>query len=189
MLHVITSNSVPVKSIYQQIDNFELCHLFQKESLYPFSQLKMKMDFHVFHQDEMDVDQDDYKNNAEMEFHFNSSEAIPAALDSIVQTIETYYEKYNSADDAERNPEEFQILACCSYEWNQQAVKYLNNQFKEKGLDLEAVNVYKYFKAPSAEKLKAIIKETLNSDFIYPEDPISFAYSLYVMIMGNEVLF
>ena len=31
MLHIITSNAVPVKNIKEYNDNFVICHLFQKE--------------------------------------------------------------------------------------------------------------------------------------------------------------
>lgn len=186
MLHIITSNAVPVKNIKEYNDNFVICHLFQKEMNGPFSRMKMKFDFHIFHQDEMEFDQEEYMNSADMEFHFNSEPDITESLKAIIQTIDSYNEKYNGKDgEDEDNPEEFQVIVACNKQWNKQVVKYLRQRFHDKGLDITPLDIYEYFGIVNIDKLKNMIQSALGSEFVYPEDPVSFAYALYMTFAGG----
>lgn len=186
MLHIITSNAVPVRNIKEYNDNFVICHLFQKEMNAPFSRMKMKYDFHVFHQDEMEFDQEEYMNSADMEFHFNSEPDITESLKAIIQTIDSYNEKYNGKDgEDEDNPEEFQVIVACNKQWNKQVVKYLRQRFHDKGLDITPLDIYEYFGIVNMDKLKNMIQSALGSEFVYPEDPVSFSYALYMTFAGG----
>lgn len=186
MLHIITSNAVPVKNIKEYNDNFVICHLFQKEMNAPFSRMKMKYDFHVFHQDEMEFDQEEYMNSADMEFHFNPEPDITESLKAIIQTIDSYNEKYNGKDgEDEDNPEEFQVIVACNKQWNKQVVKYLRQRFHDKGLDITPLDIYEYFGIVNIDKLKNMIQSALGSEFVYPEDPVSFSYALYMTFAGG----
>ena len=180
MLHIITSNIIPVKNIKDYNDNFILVHLFQKEVPGPYSIPRMKFDFHIFHQDEMELEQDEYLNTSDMEFHFNPEGDITQSLDQIVQTLDTWNEKYNGNDDTDQsNPEEFQIVVACDKSWNKQVVKYLKQKFHDTGLDMEPLDLFKFFGIVEYDKLKEMLKSNLGTEFIYPEEPISFSYALF----------
>lgn len=187
MLFIITSNIIPVKSIRDYNDNFILTQLFQKELAGPFAKVRMKYDFHIFRQDEMELEQDEYMNSVDMEFHFNPIGTIAQALDSMVETIEVYNEKYNGNNgEDEDNPEQFQVVVACDKSWNNQVVRYLRDAFHEKGLDIEPLNLFTYFNIVNYDKLKTMIQSVVGSEFIYPEDPISFSYALW-QVFGSSL--
>lgn len=58
----------------------------------------------------------------------------------------------------------------------------LNKIFRSNSVELEAVNLFQYYKISNLEALTKSVKSSLNTNFIYPEDPISFSYALYKFV-------
>ena len=47
--------------------------------------------------------------------------------------------------------------------------------------------MYQYFKATNEEKMAQFVKTALQTEFVYPEDPIAYAYSLHRVLGGSGV--
>lgn len=185
MLHIITSNHIPINNIKTYTNNFVLTHLYRRNIPIPTKIPRTKLSFNIFHQPEMELDQDSYRDTVDMEFHFNECPDLTSSFDQIGESICSQYEKCFVAD-TDDSPEEFQIILACDKTWNQQGVKYLNSFFKEKGLDISVMNLYTYYGIVNYDKLKTLIQSVLNSEFIYPDDPISFSYALYQFIENKR---
>ena len=190
MLHIITSNILPIRNIRSYTDNFVICHLFQKPSNIPYREIKYKYDFHIFHQDEMELETEEYMNSIDMEFHFIDKPDITQSLDQIIQTLQSLYEKYNcnnnldETQQSEFDQEDFQVIIACDKNWNRQVFKYIQNKICDVGVDISIIDLYQYFNITNLDKLKSLIQSMLGTEFIYPEDPISFSYALYQTIQG-----
>ena len=174
MIHIITSNNVPARSIKEYVDNFELVHMFKIFVPTPFIDGQVRNCFHIYHQPEMDLDQSEYVDNMQFKYSFFPSPLITSALDNIADSIQSKYEENQKSNSVE----EMMVLVACKYAWNQQVCTYLNQYFSSYHMELECLNIYKYMKCASEESLKKIIQNILNSTYVYPEEPISFAYAL-----------
>lgn len=189
MLHVITSNHIPINNIKTYTDNFVLTHLYQKSIGVPTRIPRTKLSFNTYHQPEMELDQESYRNTVDMEFHFNEYPDLTQSITQIAEVIMSSYKKTNITSDdenAEDLSEEYQVIIACDKHWNQQVVKYINTIFEENGVDITAMNLYTYYNIINYDKLKTMIQSVLNSEFIYPDDPISFSYALYQFLENKR---
>lgn len=188
MIHVITSNHVPVKSIRQYNDNFIICHHRTELSLLPFSKTKMKHVFQIYYQDGIDVDEEDYKNTVDLNYSFLPVPEITECLDMILQSIMGFYAvekmRVENSDDSADSEEETVVIVACNPEWNRQTVKYLNEGFKSRKIPVECLDVFRHFRMSNAEKLATMVKNVLGSDFVYADEPISFSYALDRALIG-----
>ena len=159
MIHIITSNSVPVRSIYDYIDNFQIVHHTKRPVPVPFSDMIMK---HVF------------------QVYIHEMDSIVHSLDEIANGIIDQWKK----EKASGEEEETIIVVACSPEWNHAACRYLDKRIQAKGLDTGCMNLYKTLHVMSTESMKKIVSNTLNTDMIYPEEPVPFAYALDRALIG-----
>ena len=180
MIHIITSNSVPVRSIYDYIDNFQIVHHTKRPVPVPFSDMIMKHVFQVYIQAEMSYEESEYENTMDYEFYIHEMDSIVHSLDEIANGIIDQWKK----EKASGEEEETIIVVACSPEWNHAACRYLDKRIQAKGLDTGCMNLYKTLHVMSTESMKKIVSNTLNTDMIYPEEPVPFAYALDRALIG-----
>lgn len=188
MIHVITSNHIPVKSIRQYNDNFILCHHHTEAVPLPFSKTKMKHIFQIYHQDGVDAGEEDYKNTIDLNYSFFPVPIITECLNMILQSIMGFYAaekmRVENSDDSEDSEEETVVIVACNPEWNRQVVKYLNDGFKSRKIPVECLDIYRHFSIVNTDKLTAMVKNILGSEFVYADEPISFSYALDRALIG-----
>ena len=143
---------------------------------------KLIYQFDIFYQDGMEFDPDDYSNTDTMIFKFHPVNAITTALEEISSMIVDL--ELDNEEQDEDLQEDNQFCVCCDYLTNQQIVQYLNHQFNELDSDTTCLNLYQYLKITDTEKLVNLVKMVLSTDFVYPDEPISFSYALYKAIKG-----
>ena len=72
MIYLLTSNAIPIKSIFEYNDNFILS-LLHTVPIIPLNQMKTKYIFDLFYHQEADVEslKEDYTDQSDIEFHFH----------------------------------------------------------------------------------------------------------------------
>lgn len=180
MTNVITSNQISIKgNIRSYQNNFIICHLYTKNILVTSSPLE-QMVFDIYYQDGMDLETngEEYENTDTMKFNFHPVPTITSAFDMISSEICDM--ELDAEDENEnQNTEIFRCFIACQYSWNQAATAYFRNQFEELQMETPAENIFRCLKLPSMERLVNLLKVSLNTTFIYPDDPISFSYAIY----------
>ena len=188
MIHLITSNQIPIKDIKQNADNFCFVKtkiMISKVEIYE----KTIFDFKIFYHDGMDMTEWEniYQSSplptARLMYDFEPSPAIIAALDSIADEILQSYEIFKANDPSD---EDFMIGVACYSKWNQQIVSYLDKKFR--GTDLSCFNLYRSLHITKTTELANIVKNVLQINYVYSEDPIAFAYAIYKAFFGDRSL-
>lgn len=184
MIHVITSNIIPISSIKDYNDNFIISHLVM-EPIIPLAEDGYH--YRVYHQSEMSIDQ--YSAHDNFRFDYTETPDITNALDLITSTItasiisgsasDTQTTSQEGARPPEDDDEEVMVLVACDYNWNSQVVDYLNEKFAEESSDVTCLDIYEYLNDIDTEKLVQTLKQTLGTEFIYPEEPVSFGYAIH----------
>lgn len=186
MLHTITANDIPVKNLQSYYDNFVIVHL-TDQLIIPSANGATRLYFKVYHQDGMELEEyDEYEDTQEMRFEFIPVNSIVEALGRIADDL-IEAEDQNDAYAEEHDIEKDQIMvACvCGRSWNSKVVRYINQDIAEDTSEIQVTDMYKYFKMPSEEKMVQLVKTALNSEFVYPDDPIAYAYALHRVLGGD----
>ena len=106
---------------------------------------------------------------------------LTTVLDDIAGMIAAYQE-YNLSQD-EDDQEELNVIVVCEKQWNKEVVRYLNRALADRIEDIEdypnVLDLYQYLKITSKDNLVNILTQTLNTKFVYPDDPIAFGYAIY----------
>lgn len=182
MIHLLTSNLLPIRSIKDYNDNFVFCHI-HTERIVPILTPTYRFIFEIYHQDEMVFDEDVYEDTEDFIFHFHPVATMTEALDQIAESMIQFEQAEASKDEDLRD--ELTFAVCCDYNWSRQVFKYMNSAFGDHDSELSCLDLYQYLKVPSTQKMKELIGSILNSEFIYPEDSISFGYAIHRAIDGR----
>ncbi len=78
------------------------------------------------------------------------------------------------------------VYLCADVDFSNLMTASLNRSFRNKGLELEAINLMKYYKLTNFSKLVDMMKTELETQFIYPEDPVQFAFVTNFMLRGGN---
>lgn len=175
MLFCLSSNCSSVAHIREYTESFALCLLHTRYE-YPFHPPKRTFVFDVYYQDGMDMEPEENENN--MEFRYHSCSTITDALDQIAELLINISQVEQNKDEDIR--EEIMISVCGTYKTNKEICNYLNECFvNHDDTDLQAVDLYQYYKIGSSVAMTNTFKKILHTEFIYPDDPISFSYAMY----------
>lgn len=186
MINIITSNPTDIKSIHGYHDNFIIVHL-SEATLIPMSMDTVGYNFHVYHQDRMDLSEyDEYQSSSNMRFQFHPVRNIIEALDKIIENIVQAEERARTeAQRFNENQEEIMIASVCDMSWNKQGMKYIDSELAQRNCESSCLNLYQYLRVGSIERLAEILKARLRSDFVYPEDPVAFSYAIMRVLNGG----
>lgn len=178
-LYVITSNAIPIDSIKKYNNNY-LLSLLHSGILIPSAKKEKIYYYDIFQQ----VTDDEVEDTSSNQFDFNFIERpdITEALKLIARYLAQ--EEKGQLELDEDFQEEMIVIAACPFSWNQQLVKYLNEQLIELGSEVRCLNIFTHYKLPSMDRLAEALKVSLNTNFIYPDDPVAFGYALYQAIGG-----
>lgn len=106
---------------------------------------------------------------------------LTTVLDDIAGTI-AMYQEYNLSQDEDKQ-EELNVIVVCEKQWNKEAVRYLKQALVDRIEDIEdypnVLDLYQYLKITNKDDLANILVQTLNTKFVYPEDPVAFGYAIY----------
>lgn len=180
MIHIITSNHVPVTSIKHYVDNFMIVHHYKRQILLPYSDPKLKHIFQTYIQTEMDYPEDEFEDTAQFEFHIHEMSTMIESIDQIILAI---YDQWKKIKDS-GSDEDTMIICACVPEWNTSLCSYMNKIMHSKGMDTTCLNWYQALHAPSIESMKNIMTNRLGTKFIYPDEPVSFAYAIDCAMVG-----
>lgn len=185
MIHIVTSNPVAVKSLKDYNDNFIICHL-QEKVLLPFANAAMGFLFKIYHQDGMDLEEfNEYENEANYKYEFIPVRSINDALQAIARdVVASEQAAQKEADKLGDTQEEVMLATVCGYSWNKHAISRLNSEIRKLHGETACLDLYTYLRAPNIERLAQIVKNQLQSEFVYPEDPIAFSYALMRTLNG-----
>lgn len=182
MYHVITTDDNNFRSIKEYNDDFTICHLhlFNLPIYFP---PRTGYIFDVYCQSEKDYG---YESDNEMKYNIIESPAITTVLDSICENIAGDYNKYLQNLDADDVPDESVIVIASSITWNPQIVRYMNSKFSDLDTDLIALDIFKMYNIVSRPRFTNIVKQSLGSEFVYPDDAVAFSYAVMQLILrGN----
>lgn len=186
MMHTITSNPIDVRRLTDYHDNFVIVHLTDK-LMAPLANGGTGLYFKVYHQDGMELQEfDEYEDTPEMKFEFIPVTSITEALGKIADDLiesEDRNDAYAEEHDIEKD--EIMVACVCGKTWNAKAVKYINKDIADDTSDIKVVDMYQYFKAPTEAKMVQFVKTALGSEFVYPDDPIAYAYALHRVLGGD----
>lgn len=204
MLHIITSNRIPVNSLKEYSDNFIICHKSKTEINVPYRNIAYQHQFSIYIQSGMNsqIESENYTSSMEEKFLEYQVSTISDALEDIGGKISKDLlcenDRRRSAGrgrdkadkDHENNTREEPMIFCaCDPAWNHLACSFLNKYFRrnllaKSGISVECLNLFSYLKVVNDDAIKSIIKNILNTDFIYPDEPVSFSYALDRVMFG-----
>lgn len=186
MIHILTTNPMDMRTIHENIENFVLCHVYQKPML-PYADKSMGYVFKVYHQDGMDLSEyDEYLNEPNFSYEFIPVPAVTVALESIMKDIcDSEIDLELDGEDNDCSPDEL-IFAVCgsSSKLTSMICKYLNTQFQENDSEVVTMNLYKYMHRTKIDQIADIMKMQLNTTMVYEEDPVAFSFVLFQLING-----
>lgn len=188
MTHVITSNPLDITSIKDYNDNFIFSHLMKKKML-PLASGELGNLFKIYHQDGMDLsDYEEYLNEPNFTYEFIPTTTITTALDSIVQDIASAECGARLVREQTGDPqEEIVVVVACGITWNKQVVRYMNTKLNQLMMETSVMDLYQYMKIVRMDKLTNFVKTVLNSEFVYPDDPVAFSYALMKTLEGVNI--
>lgn len=186
MIHVITTNPMYMSTIHENIENFIICHLYQKLML-PLSDGSMGYYFRIYHQDGMDLSEyDEYLNEPNMEYEFIPVPTVTTALDMITQTLcDSEVDLELDAEETEDRPDEMIVCTCgSSLDMTYKICKYLNRSLQEEESDIQTLNLFTHMHMTKIEQIANSMKMRLDTEMIYEDDPVAFSYVLYQLMNG-----
>lgn len=204
MLHIITSNRVPVNSLKEYSENFILCHKSKTEINVPYRDIVFQHQFSIYIQSGMNsqIESENYTSSVEEKFLEYQVPTISEALEDIGRNIsddllsKTFRRPNERGTGGKNNKkqndtdiEEPIIFCACDPSWNHLACAFLNKYFRRNllakyGVNVECLNLFSYLKVVNDDAIKSMIKNILNTDFIYPDEPVSFSYALDRVMLG-----
>lgn len=183
-LHIITCNPLVGKSIKEYIDNFLICHLTTK-LMVPYTEPQYV--FTIYHQDGMELEEfEEYISEPGYQYNFVPCEGITTALDMIAEDImNDEVDLELDKEDSDDNPDELILTVVTQTPaFNRQFSTYLNRIFRENESEVKALDFYQYMKITNIQHIENVIKSQLQTEYVYPEDPVSFAYCLEKIMNG-----
>lgn len=176
---IITSNPIRLKdNIHDYVDNFEIVCV-RERSLSTMRTPTDVFQYDVWYHDGMDIEEE--TSDQEFQFHYYPTDVITTALDEITELIVMIQEAILNKDEDDQ--EELNVIVICEKQWNKDAVQYIKRKITECVDDIDdypnVMDLYQYLKINSKDDLAQIMKMTLNTEFIYPDDPIAFGYAIY----------
>lgn len=181
MLHVITSNVTGIKHLNGYVQNFILVDTTTRLSIPSVNDSYFQFD--IYHEDGMDLESlEDYVDDSSFRYNLLTGIQPGPIIETMAEKILTEDQEAKAKDPT--NPPEMMIAFACDYDWNQSAVKRFNGYMKEHLSELRAVNLFTVLKVPSSEKLAEYVRMALSTEFVYPEDPVSYGYAVYQTLSG-----
>ena len=176
---IITSNPVRIRdNIHDYVDNFEIVCI-RERPLLSMKEDRMVYQCDVWYQDGMDIEEE--VSDQEFQFYYHPTDMITTVLDDIAGTIAVYQEHNLSQDEDDQ--EELNVIVVCEKQWNKEAVRYLKRALVDRLEDIEdypnVLDLYQYLKITNKDSLTNILMQTLNTKFVYPDDPVAFGYAIY----------
>ena len=183
LIEIITTNKInnsQTWKITDYVENFVVVHHSQTRNLKVLADEVETNSYDVYCQDgiEQTISEDYESTNNEI-FNFIPSRSIQESLDQIIEDI---LENYDTNDE-----NEFVIVVVSDPISSKNICKYMNSKFTEEETDLKTMNLLEYMNMKSLDELSDSIKNTLNSDFVYPDDPISFSYAIRILLNGGKL--
>lgn len=185
MINIITSNPTTIKNIQDYTDNFIVVHLMEC-TMISLSVQTSGYKFNIYHQDGMDLSEyEEYQNSSNLRFEFIPVRTISEALDKIIETIVQDEEQARTeAEKFNENQEELMVASVVDMSWNKLGINYINNGLAQHDCESSCLNLYQYLRVGSIQSLVNILKGRLQSDFVYPEDPVAFSYAIMRVLNG-----
>lgn len=186
MNHVITCNPIgEIKSLKQPIENFVVCHFHEYDAKFYLTK-KTKPIFDLYVQDEYCDDVESLLEEYESE-QVNVYE-VPALSEISEILSQNIAAEYNPDDLLDENSDKELpcVYLCADVDFSNLMTASLNRSFRNKGLELEAINLMKYYQLTNFSKLVDMMKTELETQFIYPEDPVQFAFVTNFMLRGGN---
>lgn len=182
MIDFITTNPIDdFTSVKDKYDNFIICHYYQTES--KVTAVRQMIDhFVVYYQDGMDTSeienyQENYASNSTSKFRFVPVAFMSEALDKIVKKVGNRVESYKETRDEEDDDElDVQVICATETDVARGFNSYMNKKFRENLVEAESISLLQYSKIVNLDQLADTMKKLFNTDFIYPNDPLQFAY-------------
>lgn len=188
MNHIITCNPIGlITSLKKPYHNWTVCHLHEKDAKFYLTK-KTRIVYDIYSEDENNNDildewfddESGYDKMFEMKFHeVPYLSEIPAMVSSIIR------DEYSPEDLLDEDKESPTIMVAAEPDFSRLMVGALNRQFRADNLELEAINLMSYYQITEFAKLVEMIKKEMNSDFVYGDDPVSFAYVVNRMLRGK----
>lgn len=186
MNHVITCNPIgDIKSLKQPIENFVVCHFHEYDTKFYLTK-KTKPIFDLYVQDEYCDDVESLLEEYESE-QVNVYE-VPALSEISEILSQNIAAEYNPDDLLDENSDKELpcVYLCADVDFSNLMTSSLNRSFRNKGLELEAINLMKYYQLTNFSKLVDMMRTELETQFIYPEDPVQFAFVTNFMLRGGN---
>jgi hypothetical protein len=190
MIYLLTSNDIQIRNIKSYSENFIISLLHSQTSKFHRTPTQI-FQYDIFTQDALSPDLEDCESSDGINFDIHEHPTITSALDEIAQMLMDGLAKQQARSEDLR--EEITIACCCTYDGNQQIVKHLNEIFSDAdsneliGKDLVALNLYNQLRVGSKARIAELLRSLLNTEFIYPDDPISFGYALNQVLVGGMI--
>lgn len=180
MLYVITSNDVPIKSVHEYTGAYQLSLLHQ----YPSAVMKkgkMISVYDIFVQDESSLE-DGLDSSHLVEIDIHESPSIFSSLEEIAAILRAAEIEEFEKDEDIRS--EIRVVCACKYQWNREITRQLQEFLGNQDSEIIPLNLFTELHIPSMDRLVNTLKTALNTQFIYPDDPIAFGFALYQALGG-----
>lgn len=186
MVDFITTNSIDIDSVYDDIENFIICHNFIKQSKLNVSVNPITSVVHItvyykdgFNEDELEEIKESYGSNASMKFRFVPVENITSALNKIINNISNRIaelEDDETYEDSEYEDNDIDVMCVMEEPIARLFNSYINKKASNNQLPIQSSSLLQYTKIPNLAHLTHTLKMIFDNEYIYPEDPISFGY-------------
>lgn len=186
MNHVITCNQIgEIKSLKQPVENFVICHFHEYDAKFYLTK-KTKPIFDLYVQDEYCDDVESLLEEYESE-QVNVYE-VPALSEISNILSHNIAAEYTPEDLLDENSDKElpSVYLCADVSFSNLMTSSLNRSFRNMGLELEAINLMKYYQLTNFSKFVDMMKTELETQFIYPDDPVQFAFVTNYMLRGGN---
>lgn len=181
MVDFITTNSIDIDSVHDDIENFIICHNFIKQSKLNVSINPITSVVHItvyykdgFNEDELEEMQESYGSNASMKFRFVPVENITSALNKIINNISNRIaelEDDETYEDSEYEDNDIDVMCVMEEPVARLFNSYINKKATNNQLPIQSSSLLQYTKIPNLTHLIHTLKTIFDNEFIYPGRP------------------
>lgn len=189
MNHIITCSPIgKIKSLKDPVDNFIVCHFHEYDAKFYYTKKTLPI-YEIFVQDENCNEVDELLDTYHEE-NVNVHE-VPALSEIPTIIAETVALEYSPEDLLDENSdiEVPSVYLSADVSFSNLMTSALNREFRNSALELECVNLIKYYGMTEFSAMVQMMKRELETDFIYSEDPVLFAYVTNHLLRGNSKRF
>lgn len=186
LVDFITTNPIEIDSVYDDSENFVICHNFIKHTrlnvtILPKTSTSCITIYYKdgYSEDAIEELKESYGSTTTIKYRFVPVDSIVSALDKILNNISNRIsdtEDDEMYEDSEYDDSGIDVMCVTEEHIARLFSSYINKKATNNQIPIESSSLLQYTKIPNLSQLTAVLKKVFDNEFIYYEDPVSFGY-------------